>query len=727
MIWSMKPADPEELVLPRVLTVVVERRRAILACLAGGVALAAVGYLDQPSRYGAEAVLALDMRKFQALPTESVVSPLPQESPVLRTEVDIISSRSMAERVLALLQAQGIDAAKGFGLTKENATGQPASGRVNRVASDRRALLDSLMSGVRVTNDGRSYTIYVAFTGMEPEFTAAVANAYAEAYINYQVDVQTTATRRVSDWLGTRLVSLRSELERSEHAATIFREKSGVAKSNGTTLLAQQIAGLNNELARLRAQLAGSLARLATAVDISDGKAGLALPEVLNSAAIQQLRSEEARLKRQLSAINESGAIKNPQIPELTSQLETIQKQIDAEVAQIVDSLRTEIEVTRRQQTGLEASLKQLQAEMSRANDALVQADQLDREASANRAIYESYLTRYKQTIEQDGIAMAEARIISRAVPSSSPSSPSASAWLLGGLVFGLSGGALAALLLELRAGYLRRADPEEGGAGIPVLGRLPELSPSQRAGIGDLVRHAREPFAHAVADIQSRLRLSARPGKTPVIAVTSGAGGEGKTLVASCLARSLAATGLRTLLLDANLTAPGVAAEFGARPVRTVDTIGAREEVEIEDFVRHDGPSGIDLICAGTSNGPAEHTLGHGGFARLLTTLRSAYDVVVIDSTAVSNGSGALLVSALADRTILVVPEGADRTETDRAIRKFGTAGLTIDGLVVNGACRATLERSNVVSFANDHAALAADGRKRMEMPVDLPSIVGM
>ena len=124
MIWSEKPAAPEEFVLPRVLTVIVERRWAILACLVAGVAIAAVGYLDQPSRYNAEAVLALDMRKFQALPTESVVSPLPQESPVLRTEVDIISSRSMAERVLADLQAEGIDAAKGFGLTIENGAGR---------------------------------------------------------------------------------------------------------------------------------------------------------------------------------------------------------------------------------------------------------------------------------------------------------------------------------------------------------------------------------------------------------------------------------------------------------------------------------------------------------------------------------------------------------------------------------------------------------------------------
>ncbi|MGD9478688.1 GumC family protein [Shinella sp. G-2] len=728
MIWSDRPAGPEEFVLPRPLAVIVERRWPILACLAAGVAIAAVGYLDQPSRYGAEAVLALDMRKFQALPTESVVSPLPQESPVLRTEVDIISSRSMAERVLTQLQAAGIDAAKGFGLTAENAVGHAgSSARANRVSVDRRVLLDSLISGVRVTNDGRSYTIYVAFSGMEPEFTAAVANAYAEAYINYQVDVQTSATRRVSDWLGTRLVSLRSELERSEHAATSFREKSGIAKSNGTTLLSQQIAGLNAELARLRAQLAGLVARLATAVDVSDGQSGLAIPEVLNSPAIQQLRTEEARLKRLLAAISESGAVKNPQIPDLTSQLGTIQTQIGAEVEQIVDSLRTEIEVARRQQTGLEASLKQLQAEMSNANEAIVQADQLDREASANRAIYESYLTRYKQTIEQDGIAMAEARIISRAVPSGSPSSPNAAAWLIGGLVFGLAGGALATLLLELRAGFLRRPDPREISAGIPVIGRIPELSAPQRAGVADLIRHSREPFAHAIADMQGRLRLSARPGNVLVIAVTSAAASEGKTLVSSCLARSLAATGLRTLLLDANPASPGIAGEFGAQPLRTMECVCTRENVEFRELVRHDGPSGIDLICAGMAKVPAEHILGHDGFARLLSALRGAYDVVIVDSTAISNGSGALLVSALVDRTILVVPEGAEREDTTRAIRRFGRARIAIDGLVVNCAPRSILEGRNVASLAADHPGSSLETRKRVEMSTDLPTFVGL
>src|SRR5690606_30767473 len=105
----------------------------------------------------------------------------------------------------------------------------------------------------------------------------------------------------------------------------------------------------------------------------------------------------------------------------------------------------------------------QMQKEMSAANGAIVQADQLDREASANRAIYESYLARYKQTIEQDGIAMAEARIISRAMPSSSRTSPDGSAWLLGGGVLGLAAGLFITVLLELRSLLLRRAHPDEG------------------------------------------------------------------------------------------------------------------------------------------------------------------------------------------------------------------------------------------------------------------------
>lgn len=728
MIVSGSPGVSEELAVSRAVSLVLQRKWLILSFLAAGIFSSTVGYLDQPSRYFAEAVLALDVRKFQALPTESVVSPLPQESPALRTEIDIISSRSMGEKVLAQLQKASVDVAKGLGLTGETGAGSAAATTAeprSHATIDDRILVDQLLSGVRVANDGRSYTIYISFSGANPEFPAIVANAYAEAYIDYQVDVQTTATRHVSDWLGTRLVSLRSELERSEHAATEFREKSGIVKSGGTTLLSQQIAGLNTELAKLRAQVAGASARLETALDVSKAESGLALSEVLNSPAIQQLRTEEARLKRSLATISESGAVKNPQIPELKSQLETIQAQIEVEVAQIVESLRNEIEVSKRQQAGLEASLRQMQTEMSTANEAIVQADQLDREASANRAIYESYLARYKQTIEQDGIAMAEARIISKAMPSSVRASPDASTWLLAGTVFGLAGGLLVAVLLEVRSAFLRRSTAYEGHSGVPIVGRIPELSQHQRAGMAKLICQGHTPFAHAVADLQGRLRLSARAGNALTVSVTSAGPREGKTFIASCLARSLAATGLRTVLLDANLLAPAIAREFAVQPGRTVvDLVAARDSVLLDDVLRHDAVSGIDLVCAGVAEGPVEHILGHEAFARLLSTLKQTYDAVVIDSVSVGSGSGALLVSALVDATIFVIPAGGDSLQAMNGLRKAAAAGVVVDGLVINEASRGTLNRR--ASTTADLQA-ANEGRKRSDAAVDMPSIAGM
>src|SRR5690606_37561838 len=91
-----------------------------------------------------------------------------------------------------------------------------------------------------------------------------------------------------------------------------------------------------------------------------------------------------------------------------------------------------------------------VQRAISETNMAVVQSAQLDREAAANRSIYETYLARYKQTIEQDGIATAEARIISRAMPSARPTSPDKSLWGLMAILLGCGTGITAALVLHM-------------------------------------------------------------------------------------------------------------------------------------------------------------------------------------------------------------------------------------------------------------------------------------
>src|SRR5690606_12540633 len=141
-------------------------------------------------------------RRIQALSTEAVVSPLPQDSPALRSELDVIGSISMAAKVVARLEGEGVEVQTGTARGAAASTAVPENART--VLDDKIA---HLISGLSVTNDGRSYTIYIDYTGPDPRLTARVADAFAETYIDQQGDIQRNETRRVADWLGGKLDS----------------------------------------------------------------------------------------------------------------------------------------------------------------------------------------------------------------------------------------------------------------------------------------------------------------------------------------------------------------------------------------------------------------------------------------------------------------------------------------------------------------------------------------
>lgn len=663
----------------------------MLAALSACLLLTTAAYMTTPAQYVSEAILALDVRKLQALPTESVVSPLPQESPVLRTELDIISSRMMAGKVLTQLDSLNFDADGRINPADQQPPaniGSPDQISPLSAQSDEdrnRSRIDKLLSNVSVVNDGRSYTIYISYRADNPQYSAAVANAFGEAYLDYQVDLQTSATRRVSDWLGGKLVSLRATLEQSERAAADFREKSGLVKANGMTLQSQQIAALNTELANLRAKLAGAEARLSTAIDASNNKAGVALSEILGSPAIQQLRAEQSRVERSLQEISQSGAMQSAQLPQLNSQLASLKSQIAGEVQQVIDSLRNEINVTHRQQAAVETNLKEMQEGMSAANQALVHADQLDREASANRAIYESYLTRYKQTIEQDGIATAEARMISRAVPARSRASPHLSTWMALGIIGGTFLGICASFLLEIRDKSIRSAQALENATGTPIIGRIPKLSSRERKNAALIVSEGRYSFARAIADLQAHLLLSSPQKMARAVAVTSAGTQEGKTLIIAGLARSLAATGVRTIIIDANFTAPMVGQEFGDQFGPYLEDV-IRGRHTLEAVIQHDVFSSIDFVATQACSVPAEFLLGHEQFAKVINALKHQYDVVLIDTPAVCLGADAIRVASLADTTILVAQcERANMDDILNAVKILSSDGRKLNGIVIN------------------------------------------
>lgn len=441
-----------------------EWRVIAVATAAAGV-LAAGVWAVTPNRYVAEAVVALDTRKVQVITLESVMSRLPQDSPVVRTELDLIASRSMAERVVDRLGLAKADVDEQsepwwrfwapWALALRSSP--PAVAQTPNAAA-----VDRLVSGLRVNNDGRSYTIFIYYASRDPIFAARVANAYAAAYLDHQIAVQTQATRKASDWLGGKVSELGVRLELSEEAVESFRRKAGLLETSGLTADAQRLSGINAELASARSQRAGAEARLAASRELaSDGPQSASFTEALASPSIQSLRTREAELVRQIGEIETAGADMSADLPAQRTQLEAVRRQIDGEVALVVASLANEVQVARRKEKALEDETAKVEAAIARDSAARVELNRLQREAVANRNIYESFLNRYKQTIEQEGLAAAEATLLSNAEVPAQPASPK----LLPMLAFGLAVGAGIGVLIA-RWRLAPRSEKEPGPVG---------------------------------------------------------------------------------------------------------------------------------------------------------------------------------------------------------------------------------------------------------------------
>lgn len=676
------------------------RRKTLLVLpTAAGLGIGLAGYANTPYTFVSEAVVVLDSRRVQAMPTETVVSPLPQDSPVLRTELDVIESRSMAAKVIARLERQGVaidleeaerrSAADLRRLVEgwlhawaEPAHSQEAALRRN----DQRRRIDLLLSRLRVSNDGRSYTIFLTYSSSDPNVAAKVANAYAAAYLDHQIESQRRATRRVSDWLGETLVNLRANLETSEQAAEDFRQEAGLVETNGATLQAQRVAALNTELAATRAAFSGMQARLETIKGLTEQDAFPSLGEILGSETIQSLRLEQARIERRLRELRDSNAVKSMEIATLGSELAALEEQLDEEVARIVESLTNEMAIARQKEGTLGTALSQAQAELAQANHAEVALAQLEREAAANRTIYESYLVRYKQTIEQDGIAAPEAEIISLAQPATAPAQPRLSAWLLFGLGFGGTVAVAATALREATDRRHRLREVLENATGTPVIGGVPAISRRGQARMAEAARDSTSALGRSLSTIRMVLRMTPANRKPVSVMVTSAFPREGKTTLILNLARSAAAAGMKPVVLDANLRAPGVAPQMRTRPAGHLDELAVAGANEFA-LVSEDTSNGVAYIAARRGSVAPELLFVSPRFRTLVNELKLRFDLVLIDTPDLAAAPDALDIASAADHVLFIVDfESRRMQQTIAAIRSLAACGQKPAGIVLNG-----------------------------------------
>jgi capsular exopolysaccharide synthesis family protein len=690
----------------------------IVGSLLLGVTVAGIVWQQTTPRYEAEAQVVLDIRSTRIVKFDAVLSNLPPQPEVLRTEMDVIASRAMAERVVSRLSDADKEKLLGaettlpplrrllrdartlvasqlneWMLVKTGATAG-MGGTSNEPGADSELqsdtleeLVDIVLSDLNVSNNGESYTIRIVFSAADPELAATIANGYAEAYFANQVELKTRATERASDWLSQRLAELRHDLEASEAALQSYRRVAGLMEDKGSTVTAQQLGEVSSQLVMARNGRVEAESRLTTVRSLleSGGDIG-AISDVMSSPMIQALKQKLADLKSKQAEVNSRYTDQYPGMKDIRTDLAEVQRQIDSEVSRVIKSLANQVEIARSKESALESDLARLEDKFGQGGEAEVKLLQLQREADANRAVYESYLNRFKETTEQQSLQEPDSYLISRAVPPPVPSSPRRMPLFVLGALFGACLGVALALCRELFDLRLHSILEVEHVTGLPVLALLPALS---RYRLGRPENHVlRKPgsvFNEALRTTRAAVALSHsgnRAGK--VLLATSAIAGEGKTSFCLSLARSLACDNVKVLLIDADMRRPGVARSFGARgTVYLADFLGS-DEVAFADAVQIDEKSGAHFIAARGDTTNPHGLLYSERMTSLIEQARAAYDIVIIDAPPILVVADAAIVARFADHCLFFIRWGATaRDYVANALRRLDLYRVSVSGVV--------------------------------------------
>jgi capsular exopolysaccharide synthesis family protein len=641
----------------------------------------------------------LDNRQGPIDGMETVVSALNTVSDpaVVRSEERLLNSHVVADRVVRQL---GLADDPEFASTGGTSSGSVVSqliswagfagGPVPATRHGERAVVEEYRKRLTIVNDGRSYALRIGFTAADPALAERIVNAHAQAYIDGQLRMKEEATVRATAWLDGQLSQVRTELADAERQLKDFRAANRLTFREGNSLAERSLLALSERLSGAEIQLTEKEAELREVTAAARRPGAVPnIDRVLFAPLIQRLREQESQLMRQSASLEQELGVRHPQRLSVEREIEDLRRTITQEIQKIGQSLDHEVSIARE-------TVEQIRRKVASAENGVVEQDalalrhaELRHAVESRRGIADRYLVRAQEIAALSSFQVADARLASPAVALERPVYPRKGLWLLLAACGSAFAGTLLAMFLERRRGGFRSWQEAERDLVVPVLGVLPNAGRRRRipalAGAGMSI-HAECLFA--IGNRLSRSLPASGSGAGRSILVSSCLPGEGKTTVSVSLGRALAATGRRTLVIDADLRRPAVAALCGgaARTLGTADVLSGR--CALGDALRKDGAGDLSYLAAHpTASGDLPHRLlSEQNCRRLLDAAAAEFDIVIIDSPPLVAASDALALGRCADATMLVVQaETTAKNLVASTLKRFEEAGAALGGLVLN------------------------------------------
>ncbi|HQR03419.1 MAG: chain length determinant protein EpsF [Proteobacteria bacterium] len=377
---------------------------------------------------------------------------LPVVPGYLQTQVDIIKSDHIAQQVVTALK---LDQSPTLKRRWQDETG----GKTNL----QYWIGELLQKGLMVSISNGTNIISISFAAGDPSFAAAVANAYAQAYIITNIELKVDPARQYSRWFGDQAKVMRENLEKAQAALSEYQQEHGIVSKE---------EHLDTEMARLNELTAQLTQAQEQAVEVRSKQNAKSdeLPDVNQSSMVQSLKTDIARQEAKLQEAGENLGVNHPQYQRMAAELATLKAQLQSEKNAIVSSLSTSKNIALSKESQLRAAIESQKKKLLELKGGRDRLAVLQRDVDAAQSAYDTVIKRYNQTSLESQVTQTNVSVLNPAIQPPEPASPNIKKSLAMTLLLALILGGGAAYLLELLDKKVRTVDDLVEMLQVPVL-----------------------------------------------------------------------------------------------------------------------------------------------------------------------------------------------------------------------------------------------------------------
>lgn len=545
----------------------------------------------------------------------------------------------------------------------------------------------NLMKRTDVKFVGKSQLLNIEVLLPDPDLAAATANAIAQGFIDSQFDNSLKSSQTNASWMNSRLVELRNNLRIAEDKLQAYREEQGLVDVGGVaTISANELEMTGNRMIDARRNLAEAESRYRQVQALSNGDLSRlsSVPAVLSNALVQKFQAQQAKAQAKVEELSGRYGPKHPTLIAALAELRTATDSLRLQVRQVVASIEQDYQLAKASESSLHKSFNSNKTQIQDISRKEFQLRELQREVDSSRALYETFITRLKETAATSDMDSTKARIVDPAIVPLEPSKPRKTLiMVIVAIAAALIGMALA-LISEARNKTFKTDEAVESMLNIPLLSVVPLVTKRSRRQLARLFDDNEHPrFCETIRNLRTWLMLHSGEKPSQVVLVASTMADEGKSTIANNLAYSLALLE-RVLLIDADMRRSSLSLNFDF----PADSPGLANVLagtaRLEDCIRTVG--NLDMLPAGKLAPPPLDLLSSPCLAPLLEALKSRYQRIIIDSPPAQMVSDALLLAKHSDAVIYVIKaESTPVSQAQKCLAILQQSHAPVFGVVLN------------------------------------------